>query len=123
MRDDIECPYCHKDFEVDTDDGRHYGDGESEQDSCPHCDKRIMIYSSCSWWSEASAADCLNDLAPHQWSDWVRHHPTTDFTQWYSTRICNVCDEKEQTKLDVTDSPEEQRRLQMYIDAESRLST
>lgn len=120
MRDEIECPYCHKDFEVNTDDGTHYNDGESEQDYCPNCDKKIMIYSSCSWYSEASVADCLNDLAPHQWSSWTKHHPVSDFTQWFATRYCQTCDEKEQGKLDVTDDEDDQRRLKMYKDAEAK---
>lgn len=114
MRDPIECPYCHKEFEVNTDDGTHYNDGESESDYCPHCDMRIMIYSSCSWYSEASKADCLNDLAPHDWSEWTKHHPVADFTQWYATRYCNSCEEKEQGKIDVTDDEDDQRRLAMY---------
>lgn len=27
---EVECPYCHKDFEIDHDDGRHYNDNYYE---------------------------------------------------------------------------------------------
>ena len=121
MRDEIECPYCHEFFEVNTDDGAHYSDGESESDYCPNCEKQIMIYSSCSWWSEASKADCLNDIAPHLWSDWTKHHPVKEYTKWFATRYCQTCGEKEQSLLDVTDSPEENKKIQMYKDIKAKV--
>jgi hypothetical protein len=120
--DEVECPYCDKSFEVQHDDGQHYSDGESESDYCPHCDKQVMIYSSCSWYHEASKADCLNDISDHNWSEWSKHHPTDDFTKWFATRYCQDCNENEQGKLDVTDDDDEQRRLNMYKEVEARHS-
>ncbi|CAH0190535.1 hypothetical protein [Rhodococcoides fascians] len=117
--DKIECPYCGVDFEVSTDDGQHYNDGESESDYCPLCEKQIMIYSSCGWYREASKADCLNDIAEHDWSEWSKHHPVEDFTKFYATRYCRVCDKQEQAKLEVTESEDDQRRIKMYRDVEA----
>ena len=122
MSDKIECPYCGEDFEVCTDDGQHYNDGESQEDVCPNCDKYIMIYSSCSWYREASKADCLNGISDHEWSKWQKHHPIDNFTKWFATRYCEICGEKEQSHIDVTDDKDEQRRLQMYKDAEAKHS-
>ncbi len=120
---EVTCPYCNEDFDVNTDDGAHYNDGESESEYCPNCDKQVMIYSSCSWYREASKADCLNGISDHDWSDWTTHHPNKDFTKWYATRHCQTCDERGNTWLDIANDPDEQRKLQIYKDIEARHET
>lgn len=116
---EVTCPYCKEEFDVDTDEGYHYKDGESQEDTCPYCEKKLMIYSSCSWYREAQAADCLN-TGEHQWPEWTKHHPLDDFTKWFATRHCDICGEQQQTTLDVTDDEDEQRRLQMYKDVNAK---
>jgi hypothetical protein len=120
MDDEVTCPYCDKEFEVDTADGTHYNDGESASDYCPNCDKQVMIYSSCSWYRSASKADCLNGISEHNWSGWHSHHPTDNYTKFFATRNCIDCGEREQGKLDVTDSEEDQRRIKMYKEVEAK---
>lgn len=96
MYDKIECPYCFKDFEVDTDDGAHYKDGESEEDQCPNCDKRIMITASCLWSWEAEKADCLNG-SPHQWTQWDTYWigESVHKGEFYERHSCNSCNKEE----------------------------
>ena len=120
LGDEVVCPYCLESFDVETSDGQHYRDGESESDYCPNCDKQIMIYSSCTWTREATKADCLNGISDHKWSDWNKHHPTANFTKWFATRYCEMCDERNQGLIDITNDPDEQRILKMYIDIENR---
>lgn len=89
---EVTCPYCLVDFEVNTDDGTHYSDGEEQGDECPNCEKLLMIYSSCTWYREARAAQCLND-GNHKWSDWVSL--TEREGQEFVRRRCEDCDERE----------------------------
>jgi DNA-directed RNA polymerase subunit RPC12/RpoP len=94
---EVTCPYCEEEFDVSTDDGAHYKDGESEEDQCPNCDKRILIYSSCSWYREANKADCLND-GNHPWSEWHTYwigDTEPNVGKFYELRQCDTCDEKE----------------------------
>jgi hypothetical protein len=97
---EVTCPYCNEDFDVCTDDGAHYKDGESESEQCPNCDKYVMIYSSCSWYREASKADCLNG-SDHEWSEWFKlwdgeQLKSEDRTgQVFERRYCNTCDEEQ----------------------------
>lgn len=100
--DDVTCPYCNEEFEVNHDDGAHYKDGEEQEDSCPHCEKRILIYSSCTWNHEARAADCLNGEL-HPWSEWrdlwvdEEKHPGKK----YQRRYCMTCNEDQMEWRDV----------------------
>lgn len=110
MYDEVTCPYCKEDFEVNTDDGAHYKDGESQEDTCPNCDKRLMIYSSCSWDREAQAADCLN-TGKHPWSEWTTlwiGEKEEHLGQFYERRYCSDCNDEEMvwhdTRLDARPS-------------------
>jgi DNA-directed RNA polymerase subunit RPC12/RpoP len=120
MEDQVECPYCGLDFEVNTDDGRHYQDGESLEEECPHCDMMVMVSSSVSWYREASKADCLNGISDHDWTEWSKHWPVEENTKWYARRRCNDCEKEESSNIDITDSQEDQARLKMYMEVENR---
>lgn len=94
---EVTCPYCGEDFDVCTDDGAHYKDGESEPEECPHCEKTVLIASSCSWYREAEKADCLND-AEHPWSEWTTHwvaEKGENEGKFYERRYCTTCNEEE----------------------------
>lgn len=94
---EVTCPYCKEEFEVDTDDGRHYGDGKSEEEVCPNCEKTMLVVSSCSWYREAEKADCLNG-SEHPWSEWSTYwigEKEPNVGKFYERRYCTICDKEE----------------------------
>lgn len=94
---EVTCPYCEKEFDVDTDDGRHYNQNESEEEECPNCGKTVIISSSCTWYREASEADCLND-APHPYSEWSTYwvgEQGPNLGKFYERRYCETCGKDE----------------------------
>lgn len=107
---EVTCPYCEQEFDVDTDDGRHYKDGESEPEECPNCEKTVLVASSCSWYREAEKADCLNG-SDHPWSEWTTHwvgEKGENEGKFYERRYCTTCGEDEwayhDTRLDTRPS-------------------
>lgn len=93
--DEVTCPYCDKDFEINHDDGAHYQDGGEEEEQCPHCDKMVIIYTSISFYHEAQKADCLNG-EPHPWSEWFKLWESDKRPgQVYMRRHCPTCNEEE----------------------------
>jgi ribosomal protein S27AE len=94
---EVTCPYCKEDFEVDTDDGRHYQDGGTEEEECPNCEKTVLITSSCSWYREAEMADCLNG-APHPWREWTTYwvgENGENKGKFYERRYCTRCSKEQ----------------------------
>jgi sarcosine oxidase delta subunit len=116
--DEVECPYCGEDFEINHDDGQHYEDGKSASDYCPNCDKQVMISTSVSYYHEIEKADCLNEISDHDWSSWYFLWFNDDFTKKIERRYCNVCDEEERETHDLEDSDE--GRLKMYKEAREK---
>lgn len=70
----IECPYCKKEFEVCQDDGFATNDGEIYEQECPHCEKNFALVPSISWSFSASKADCMNG-GKHSFMVEERLHP------------------------------------------------
>jgi DNA-directed RNA polymerase subunit RPC12/RpoP len=78
---DIECPYCGADQEINHDDGYGYEEGKTHEQECGDCGKNFAYTTSISFYYEAAKADCLNGL-PHNmakvihypvlWPDWAR---------------------------------------------------
>lgn len=93
---DIDCPYCGEGFELNTDDGAHMSDGGSEQEECPHCEKRFMVTASCTWSWEGEKADCLNG-EPHSFMPWHKLYEGTDDKkgQALKRRHCIDCNNTE----------------------------
>ena len=107
---EVTCPYCEKEFDVDTDDGAHYKDGQAQEEQCPNCEKVMLVTSTCTWYREAEKADCLNG-SPHAWSIWSTYwigEKGDNVGKYYERRYCEICYEDEweyhEERLDKTPS-------------------
>lgn len=58
---DIECPYCNHEQEVNHDDGHGYEEDKLHQQQCDSCDKYFTYTTHISYYYDAYTADCLND--------------------------------------------------------------
>lgn len=58
---DIECPYCGEEQEINHDDGYGYTEGDIHQQQCSCCDKYFTFTTSISYSYQVYQADCLND--------------------------------------------------------------
>lgn len=65
---EIECPYCEKDNEYDTEQN---AEDVPHQMECRECEKTFVFYVSYCPSFSSCKADCLNG-APHQWEDMLR---------------------------------------------------
>lgn len=43
MGDQVECPYCGHEFDLNHDDGAHYDQNKMEEEQCPECDKLFLV--------------------------------------------------------------------------------
>lgn len=64
MKNDMQCPYCDADQEVNHDDGAGYSEDEAHQQQCSDCDKYFVFTTSISFHFDPAKADCLNG-SPH----------------------------------------------------------
>lgn len=95
MSDDVKCPYCGKEVEINHDDGNGYEEDKLHQQTCPHCDKTFVFTTSISYYYEsyyyeAVKADCLND-GEHKW------RVNTGYPKGYLSNYhtCTECGEQE----------------------------
>ena len=83
--DEIECPYCETEFELDCS-GDAYNDQDGyDEAECPNCGKHFMVTTTWMPHREASKADCLNG-APHQMKS------SYTVPREYSKMKCKNCD-------------------------------
>ena len=78
---DVECPYCGRDVEINTDDGYGLEEDQTYQQECEDCGKTFVYTTTILIVHHAEKAECLNG-APHNmrpvtcyppcWPDWVR---------------------------------------------------
>lgn len=87
--DEVECPYCEANVEINHDDGAHYDENRSEEMCCPECDKYFMVSVSLSRYFEGEKADCLND-GEHDWQE-IHGYPKEYFV---NRRRCSMCGEE-----------------------------
>lgn len=88
--DEVTCPYCEEDVEINHDDGAHYDEGRLEEEYCSNCDKYFMVSASCSWSFEGYKADCLNG-GEHNLE---KIHGAGIPGDYYETHMrCSDCDE------------------------------
>jgi len=57
---DIECPYCGKEQEINHDDGYGYEEDSVHEQECGDCDKAFVFTTSILFSYKAAKADCLN---------------------------------------------------------------
>lgn len=58
---DINCPYCGSEQEINHDDGYGYEESEIHNQQCGICDKYFTFTTSISYYYRVAKADCLND--------------------------------------------------------------
>ena len=86
---DITCPYCGAEQDINHDDGYGYEEGVLHQQNCVECDKIFGFETSISFYYEATATPCLNDDAPHDYK------LTNTYPVQYARMECTVCGEKQ----------------------------
>lgn len=87
MNDDIECPYCGEDQEINHDDGYGYEEDCRHEQQCSDCDKTFTFTTSISYHYSAEKADCLNG-SEH------RLKMSVTCPREYSEMRCEDCDYK-----------------------------
>lgn len=86
MKNDVSCPYCGKDQEINHDDGYGYAEDEVHNQQCDSCEKYFTYTTFVTYIYNAEKADCLNG-APHNWK------PTHTYPREYARMRCSICDE------------------------------
>lgn len=92
MKDDMQCPYCGAEQEVNHDDGHGYSEDERHEHECSKCEKVFVFTTYINYHYTPYKADCLNG-APHnlKFSKCYPHE--------YSKMRCCDCDfERSPTK-------------------------
>lgn len=85
---DVECPYCGADVEINHDDGAGYTEDETHEQRCDSCDKTFAFTTSICFYYSAKKADCLNG-GEHD------YHKTATYPERYARLRCSMCaDEK-----------------------------
>jgi hypothetical protein len=82
---DIECPYCDYEQEVNHNDGSNFAEDERHYMSCGQCEKEFTFWTSISLSYSAEKADCLNG-EPHDLQ------PTNVYPKIAACVRCTVCD-------------------------------
>jgi endogenous inhibitor of DNA gyrase (YacG/DUF329 family) len=90
---DVKCPYCGADVEINHDDGYGYDEDEIHQQECPECEKVFVYTTSISISHDASKADCLNG-ADHKWK------PTKAYPKRFIKMRCLGCGEERELTLE-----------------------
>ena len=92
--EDIECPYCEAQQEINHDDGYGYTEDEIFEQECDGCGKTFAYTTSISFYYDATKADCLND-GTHKFVP-VIHMPRW----WPDYKRCTDCGYENQGKRD-----------------------
>lgn len=86
---DVECPYCGADLEINHDDGYGYEEDQKHEQTCGKCDRAFVFTTSISYHYEVEKAPCLNG-EPHDMKP-VTHYPRF-FPDW---KRCACCEHEE----------------------------
>ncbi len=93
MSNDVNCPYCGADVEINHDDGYGREEDRKHEQTCHQCDKTFVFTTMISFRYDAEKAPCLNgeahDMQP------VVHYPAL-FPQW---KRCSCCEHEENGDL------------------------
>jgi len=87
MQDDVSCPYCEAEQEINHDDGYGYEENELYEQQCSECGNYFIFTTSISFFHEAYKADCLNG-ASHNFK------ATTTYPKEFTMMECTMCGEK-----------------------------
>lgn len=88
--DNITCPYCNEEVEINHDDGYGYEEGVLFNQECGHCDNTFTYTTGIIFVYKAYKAPCLNG-GPHSWKD------NQGYPKGYQSNrhTCEWCDEEE----------------------------
>ena len=89
MNDDIVCPYCFREQEINLDDGRGTNENELDEQDCIHCDKTFIYSTSISYLYEARKAPCLN-------GEKHKYQITHTFPFEFAKMECSICEHRRQ---------------------------
>ena len=92
MNDDIQCPYCGKDQEINHDDGYGYGEDEIYEQECGYCEKNFVFTTFISYSYDANQAPCLNG-SDH------KYKATSTYPKKYTRMQCVDCGIKRKPTL------------------------
>ena len=87
---EMECPYCHHEYDLNHDDGAFYDESDSTEEECPACEKKFLVWGSCHWNWEPTIAECLND-GNHTWQK--RYNPK-HYPDLIRKEECRYCGER-----------------------------
>lgn len=92
--EDVECPYCDAELEINHDDGFGYDENTLHEMECGECEKNFVFSTSISFYYESFKADCLNNQ-DHT------YELTHTVPRAFSTMRCKDCEEtRELTDLE-----------------------
>lgn len=108
MMNDIECPYCGEEQDINHDDGYGYEEGATHNQQCEKCDKYFTYTTSISYYYESYKADCLNEGGEHD------YRPTVTCPVECTRMHCKICDEERQpTELEMIEIKERSEVIDM----------
>jgi uncharacterized Zn-finger protein len=90
---EINCPYCEEENEINHDDGYGYEENETYNQECSHCGKYFIYTTQVSFDYEVEKADCLND-GEHNWVKEYADYNIKQYPQLVLKEKCSYCDEK-----------------------------
>jgi len=85
MNDDVECPYCGAEQEINHDDGYGYTEDQAYEQECGECEKTFVFHTSISFYYSVNKADCLNG-GEH------KYRKTCTYPKKYTKMRCQDCD-------------------------------
>lgn len=88
---DIKCPYCNEELEIDHDDGYGYSEDEVFEQECGKCGMNFIYTTSILFSYCPEKAPCLNG-EPHSWKDIVGVPPGYQKNKHH----CSCCDKVEE---------------------------
>ena len=103
MKNDLECPYCGAELEVNHDDGQGYAEDELHQQECRACGKVFVFTTTITFHYSPAQANCLND-EEHAFM------PSKTYPPRYTKMVCKDCGEEKpciRVRLAVTKNEKE----------------
>ncbi len=88
MRNDVNCPYCNSEQDINYNDGYGYEEDKLHEQQCSKCDKYFTYTTGIIFVYESYQADCLNG-APHDFK------PTITYPKEGTMMECVSCDARQ----------------------------
>lgn len=84
---DLNCPYCGAELDVNHEDGQNYEQDVKHEMECLQCDRRFVFTTEIIFRYEAEKADCLNG-GNHDWQ------PTHTYPKEFTEMECTICGDR-----------------------------